>query len=118
MKGIAEEAEVFVFLGKADMRAGFEKLAALVHEHLKRSVLRGGIFVFISRSRKRVKLLYWDTDGYALWYKRLEAGSFRVTEKDGVEVISGIDLGELLSGVDISRIILKKNVEKGLYSAL
>jgi transposase len=61
--------------------------------------------------------LYWDNDGYALWYKRLEAGSFRIAEGDTTEAITGVDLEALLSGVDLSRIKLKKDVEKGLYTA-
>ena len=75
MKAVPADAAVYVWQGAADMRAGFERLAALVHEHMQASVLAGGVYVFVSRCRKRVKLLYWDNDGYALWYKRLEAGA-------------------------------------------
>ncbi|MBX7143436.1 MAG: IS66 family insertion sequence element accessory protein TnpB [Oligoflexia bacterium] len=117
MKSIAAGAEVYLWLGATDMRAGFERLAQHVQEQLQRSVIGGGLYVFVSRCRKRVKILYWAKDGYALWYKRLEAGTFKVTQKDGAEVLSGVDLQELLSGVDLSRIILRKNAEKGLYSA-
>ena len=100
-----------------DMRAGFERLAALVTEHMRRSVMAGGLYVFVSRCRKRVKILYWDHDGYALWYKRLEAGTFRMAQQQGTEHISGVDLEQLLSGMDLSRIILRKNAEKSLYQA-
>ena len=117
MRAIAPEVEVYLWLGATDMRKGFERLAALVQERMSRSVLAGGLYVFVSRCRKRVKILYWDSDGYALWYKRLEAGSFRIEHKDGVEVATGVDLQQLLSGVDFSRIILRKNAEKGLYAA-
>lgn len=118
MKAIEAKAEVYLWLGPTDMRAGFERLACLVQEKLIRSVIAGGLFVFVSRCRKRVKILYWDHDGYALWCKRLEAGTFRVEQKDSAETLSGVDLNQLLSGVDLSRIILKKDAEKGLYSAL
>lgn len=117
MKGIAADAQVYLWLGKTDMRAGFERLAALVNERLKRSVTSGGIYVFVSRCRRRVKLLYWDSDGYALWYKRLEAGAFRIEVREETEVIAGVDLNALLSGLDLSRIIIRKNAEKGLYAA-
>lgn len=117
MKGIDPEVAVYVWLGATDMRAGFERLAQLVQDKLSRSVISGGIYVFVSRCRRRVKLFYWDNDGYALWYKRLEAGAFRMHQEDNIESLTGVDLRELLSGVDLSRIILKKNAEKGLYSA-
>lgn len=117
MKGIASDAQVYLWLGATDMRAGFERLAALVQERMSRSVLSGGLYVFVSRCQRRVKILYWDKDGYALWYKRLEAGTFRLEQREGVELVSGVDLDQLLSGIDLSRIILCKNAEKGLYSA-
>ena len=117
MKAIPENTPVYLWLGVTDMRAGFERLAALVQERMSRSVLSGGVFVFVSRCRRRVKLLYWDNDGYAMWYKRLDAGVFRIQEQDGSEVITEVDLLKLLSGMDLSRILLKKNVEKGLYNA-
>jgi transposase len=117
MKGILPEIPVYLWLGVTDMRAGSPRLSALVHERMSRSVTSGGLYVFFSWCRRRIKILYWDKDGYALWYKRLEAGTFRVEVVDGVENISGIDLEQLLSGIDLSRIVLCRNVEKGLYTA-
>ena len=76
----------------------------------------GGVYVFLSRSRDRVKLLWWDRDGYALFYKRLEAGTFKVEWQDGHQELSGVDLNLLLSGMDLKRICFRKNVEKGLYN--
>ena len=117
MRAVAPDAEVFLWLGATDMRAGFERLAALVQERMSRSVMGGGLYVFMSRCRRRVKILYWDRDGYALWYKRLEAGAFRVDQSDGCEMVTGVDLEQLLSGIDLSRIILRRGAEKGLYNA-
>jgi transposase len=73
--------------------------------------------VFLSRCRRKVKILYWDRDGYALWMKRLEAGTFRVEKRaGGYEAITGVDLELLLSGVDFSRIFLRKNAENGVFA--
>lgn len=116
MLSIAEGAEVFVYTAAADMRLGFDRLAEKIRAELKRTPLSGGYFVFFSRSRRKVRILYWDRDGYALWMKRLEAGSFKVEAKDGYEQITGIDLQEILSGMELSRIKLRKSAEKGLYS--
>ena len=59
--------------------------------------------------------MYWDRDGYALWYKRLEAGVFKVETRLEYEEVTGVDLVALLSGMDLARIKLRKSVEKGLY---
>ena len=116
MKAVATEAEVYLWLGATDMRAGFERLASLVQERMNRTVIAGGMYVFVSRCRSRVRLLYWDRDGYAMWQKRLEAGAFRIEQKDGYEEITGVDLEELLSGVDLSRLKLRREAERGLYA--
>lgn len=71
---------------------------------------------FFIRRRDRVKILMWDQDGYCLWYKRLEAGTFRIQESEGHEEITGVDLKLLLQGMDLRRIKLRKNAEKGLYT--
>jgi transposase len=116
MKALDAQTEVYLWLGATDMRAGFERQAQLVQDKLGKAVIGGGVYVFVSRCKRRMKLLYWDADGFALWYKRLEAGTFCISQQEGAEVITGVDLLQLPSGVDLSRIVLKKNPEKGLYS--
>ena len=111
-----ETAEVYIYTAAADMRLGIDRLAEKIREELKRPPLSGGYFVFLSRNRRKVRILYWDRDGYAMWQKRLEAGSFRVELKDGYEQVTGLDLLEILSGMELSRIKFRKSAESGLYS--
>ena len=118
MLKVEEAGSVYLFTTPCDMRSGFDRLSELVNERLGKSVMRGGVFVFVSRSRSRVKLLYWDKDGYALWYKRLEAGVFRIEMRDGHEELTGVDLKLFLEGVDLKRIKFRKHAEQGLYSSL
>ena len=67
---------VYVCLTACDMRKSFDGLHALVREHLELDAFAGHLFVFASRRRDRVKILYWDRDGFAVWSKRLEEGTY------------------------------------------
>lgn len=118
MKGIADGMPVYLWLGAMDMRISFDRLAEFVRGRLERSVMSGGVYVFFSRCRSRVKILYWDRDGYALWHKRLEAGMFRVERREAHEEITGIDLEELLRGVELTRIKFRKKAEMGSFNAM
>jgi len=103
---------IFLCLEIADMRRGFDGLAAMVTELLKDDPLSGHMFVFRNRRRDRVKILYWDRDGYALWYKRLEKGTFKfpsVTSSRSQRVeVKASDLMMLLDGVDLRSVRREK----------
>jgi transposase len=105
------ELKVLLFTAPVDMRRGFDRLAEFVRASHYDPV-NGSLYVFFSRSRDRIKALYWDRDGYCQWYKRLEAGTFKIRSISGVEEITGVDLRLLLSGMELSRIKLRKEVEK------
>lgn len=77
---LAMPASVRVYLATApcDMRRGFDMLAAMVREAFGDDPLSGHLFVFRSKRGDRLKILWWDRDGFVLWYKRLEKGTFRI----------------------------------------
>lgn len=116
MKAIDPSISVYIWQGAMDMRVSFDRLSIFIKENLSSSSITSSLYVFLSRNRDRVKILYWDRDGYALWYKRLEAGIFKVEQKLEYEEITGVDLSQLLEGMDLSRIKLRKSAESGLYS--
>jgi transposase len=67
---------IFLYKEPTDMRKSFEGLSAAIEHSFGVALTSGAIFVFINKVRDRMKVLYWDTDGLAIWYKRLEVGSF------------------------------------------
>ena len=96
---------VYLCLAPCDMRKSFDSLQALVRDYLELDVFAGHLFVFSSRRKDHVKSLYWDRDGFAVWSKRLEEGTYAVSFEDGAErrrEITAQELGALLSGIDLS----------------
>jgi transposase len=104
-RGLA--ARIYLATGPTDMRKGFDTLAALVRDVLGHDPLSGHLFLFISRRKDRLKMLYWDSDGFALWYKRLEVGTFRVpavTPETASIQLKASELAMLLEGIDLKSI--------------
>jgi transposase len=98
----------------ADLRKSFDGLAALVRDGLGADPLSGHLFVFRNKAADRVKVLYWDRDGLAIWYKRLELGTFRfpaASKGDSVE-IRAADLAMLLDGVDLSSVRRRQRYQR------
>jgi transposase len=86
-----------------DLRKSFDTLAEVVRQHLHNDPLSGHVFVFRNKRSDRVKLLYWDEDGFVIVYKRLEEGTFRFpTAADGAAGVTlrAAELTMLLDGVD------------------
>jgi len=107
MLSLSNHVKVFLALSPTDMRKSFDSLAALVHDVLELDPLSGHLFVFRSKRGDRIKILYWDAQGYALWYRRLEVGTFRfpvAAEGTTSLAISATDLTMLLDGVELTSV--------------
>lgn len=76
MLALAGNARFFLHRDSVDLRNGFEGLCFIVEGVFRQEVTSGGYFIFLNKRRDRMKVLYWDGDGLAIWYKRLEKGSF------------------------------------------
>src|SRR6202167_4882970 len=106
---------VYLCLTPCDMRKSFDSLHALVREHLELDAFAGHLFVFASRRRDRLKILYWDRDGFAVWSKRLEEGTYAMPFSDSEELrreITAQELGALLSGIDLSQARRRKRYQR------
>jgi transposase len=116
---------VYLCLAPTDMRRGFDGLCRLVRESLGADPLSGDLFVFRSKRGDRLKLLYWLGDGLAIWYRRLEEGTFVFPKLDqpaglswsqavgtqGLE-IRATDLALLLDGIDLSSVKRQKRYQR------
>ena len=104
MLSLPPTLRIFLAVAPADMRKGFDSLAQLVREAIAEDPLSGHLFVFRNRRRDRIKVLYWDRDGWAIWMKRLEKGSFRFPEaSDGRVEVTPAEMAAILEGIDLSR---------------
>lgn len=104
MLSLSELVRIYCCTQPTDMRKSFDSLAALVRDWLGHDPLSGHVFVFRSRRGDRVKLLWWERDGLALYYRRLEQGTFRFPaavdpEARSIEV-SAQELSLVLWGID------------------
>lgn len=100
----AGSTRIWLAVVPADMRCGFDRLADLARQTTEQDPTSGHLFLFRSRGGDRLKALYWDRDGYALWYKRLEQGVFKFPRIAGdaksVELRAS-ELAMLLDGIDL-----------------
>ncbi len=96
--------QVWVATTPIDMRKSFDGLAEVVRSFLGRDPLSGHLFVFRNKGGHLVKILWWDRDGLAIYYKRLERGEFRFPRgSTPVVEITSDQLLRLLSGLDIAK---------------
>ena len=98
------QVRVFVRPGFTDMRKQIDGLVAVVRNGLGRDPLDGSLYLFAGRCRKKLKILYWDRNGFCLWQKRLELDSFPWPRDEGAtRSITSEQLTMLLDGIDFWR---------------
>lgn len=93
---------IWVCVGPVDGRKSFDGLSAVVTNHLKRDPLSGDLFVFKNKRGDRLKILAWQGDGFALYLRRLERGTFAFPTSDAGEVsVNATELAMILGGVEL-----------------
>jgi transposase len=103
MFGLSAAVRVYLATRPADMRKSFDGLAALASGRMALDPLSGHLFVFVNRRRDRIKVLYWDRDGLAVWAKRLERGTFRLPAAGAESFeMTTAELAALLAGIDLN----------------
>jgi transposase len=102
-----QTTRIWLAVEATDMRCGFDRLAERVSAVISQDPLSGHLFVFASRRHERLKILTWDRDGYVLWYKRLEAGIFKLPRvEQGVRSVElrASELAMMLDGIDMTKL--------------
>ena len=106
MMHLPASVRVYLCASACDMRKSFDGLHALVAQAMELDAFAGHLFVFANRRRDRIKILYWDRDGFAVRAKRLEEGTYAMPFGESEQKrreITAAELGALLSGIDLSR---------------
>ncbi len=116
----AQGARIWMASEATDMRCGFDRLAERVSAVVGENPQSGHLFVFRSRRGDRLKILVWDRDGFVLWYKRLEAGVFkmpRVENGAGAVELRASELAMILDGIDVSKLKRVARYERAVGSS-
>lgn len=92
------------------MRKSFDSLSGLVRDGLGKDPLSGDVFIFFNKRRTQVKLLLWERDGYSIYYKRLERGSYELPSHESVELRSE-DLLLILQGISLKSVRRRKRFD-------
>lgn len=105
MLNVPAPVRVFLCTVATDMRKSFSGLHGIIVESLRQDPLSGDWFVFLNRRRDRLKLMLWEQDGFVIYYKQLQSGTFAMPAHDGVEplTLSAQQLALILAGVDLKR---------------
>ena len=102
MKMFVDVPDVYLCQHFVDFRKSINGLAALVETELELNVLSGAVFVFCNKAKDKLKILYWDKTGFALWYKRLDKDKFKWPKLKGDTLrLNEQQLHWLLSGFDL-----------------
>lgn len=111
MLQVPHSLTIYLHRAAVDMRRSFDGLFGIVKNEHAMDVRQGGLFMFLNKRRDRVKLMYWDRDGIAIWQKRLERGRLQHPQpSDNAKylVIDAEELQLLLAGIELSSVKRRK----------
>jgi len=111
------QARIYLYNLPVDMRRSFDGLMSIVQSEFEQDVRQGDLFLFINRRRDRIKMLWWDDDGLAIFMKRLEQGTFerphQVADDKHLQM-DRTELGLLLSGIELKSVKRRKRYQARL----
>jgi transposase len=111
MLSLSTSYRYFLYRHQADMRKGFDGLSGLVRDGLSKDPLSGDVFVFFNKRRSQVKLLVWERDGFSIYHKRLEQGTYEIPLSTSVE-LRGDELLLILQGISLKSVRRRKRFDQ------
>ena len=114
MLHLALSCKYYLYHAPADMRKGFDSLSGIVMQQMQMNALSGDVFIFINKKRNQIKLLLWEGDGFSLYYKRLEQGTYELpafNENSNSINISAQQLHLILVGISLNSVRKRKRYQ-------
>lgn len=111
MLSLSASSRYFLYRHSADMRKGFDGLSGLVRNELQKDPLSGDVFIFFNKRRSQVKLLLWERDGFSIYFKRLEHGTYELPSINAQSVSLELRSDELmliLQGISLHSVRRRK----------
>ncbi len=109
-----QASRLYLYVHSVDMRRSFNGLHAIVQNEFKRDIQGGDMFLFLNKRRDRIKILWWDGDGLAIFMKRLEAGTYQLPHSAADHtslVMDRTEVEPMLSGVELSSVKRRKRYQ-------
>jgi len=118
MFGLSHHQRFFLFSQAVDMRKGFDGLSGLIQNQMGRDATSGDVYIFLGKRLDRMKLLVWEPSGFILYYKRLEAGTFKLPKAQDQSInLTYSELSLLLEGLEVEVKHRRKRYSKILEKA-
>ena len=114
MLHLSSACNYYLYKSDTDMRKGFDSLSGIVSSHMKLNVLSGSVFIFLNKKHNQLKLLLWEGDGFALYHKRLEEGTYELPAGDDKNErlsMSNQQLQLILQGISLKRVRRRKRYQ-------
>lgn len=119
MLALSPHKRYYLYFKPCDMRKGFDGLCGIVRNEFKQDPFTGDLFIFLNRRRTHIKILLWENDGFSIYYKRLEKGTYELplfTERPDQVSISRQQLHLILEGICLASVRKRKRYKTSSYS--
>lgn len=114
MLHLSPSCNYYLYSGHTDMRKGFDGLCGIINAQMALNALGGSVFIFMNRRRTQVKLLLWEGDGFCIYHKRLERGTFEIPATTGQLTTVALDARQLqfiLQGISLRKVVYRPRLQ-------